>query len=59
MRKLPESLRKEANQITTFYETGFELDLSETAELNSEPTQTSYIYKEISEDNQNLLEQKF
>jgi hypothetical protein len=59
MRKLPEGLRKESNQITTFDETCFELDLSETVELNSESTQTNNIITELSEDKQNLLEQKF
>jgi len=59
MKKLPEGLRKESNQITTFDETCFELDLSETVKLNSEPTKTNNICTEISEDKQNFLEQKF
>jgi len=59
MRKLPEGLRKESNEITTFDETCFELDLSETDELNYGPTETNNICSEISEDKQHLLEQKF
>jgi hypothetical protein len=59
MRKLPDSLRKESNEITNFDESGFELDLSEAGEFDSAPTETNNIMIEIFEDKQNSLEQKF
>jgi hypothetical protein len=61
MRKLPDGLRKESNETTTFDESCFELDLSEAGEFDIAPTETNsnIIMTEISEDKQSSVEQKF
>jgi hypothetical protein len=59
MRKLPGGLQKESNKISTFDESGYELDLSEAAEFDIAPTETNNAGTEKSEEKQNSLEQKF